>query len=179
MSKTQFDGQMDFLNLLSEYTDDQGATVRVKDPQVRKAKPKLVFEDLDQLSFEDLETEDTKAAAELSEAKADEPKAEPTVTEPEPVKEVKKKREPKTAPKADKPAGDLLFTDCERCWCHDCKHNSRLKGVPREMCGRMMPCPSCDDCVAENHASICEIGNAKEGCMTRAIEEGLVVTEDF
>ena len=177
MSKTQFDGQMDFLNLLSEYTDDQGATVRVKDPSVRKAKPKLVFEDLDQLSFEDLSTDEPESS-EVTKAELKKAPLEVTKTEPA-AKEVKKKREPKAAPKSDIPAGDLLFTECERCWCHDCKHNSRLKAVPREMCGRMMPCPSCDDCVAENHASICEIGNAKEGCMTRAVEEGLVVTEDF
>jgi hypothetical protein len=28
-------------------------------------------------------------------------------------------------------------------------------------------------------ATICEIGNAKEGCMTRAIEEGVFVPEEM
>jgi hypothetical protein len=176
MSKTQFDGQMDFLNLLNEYTDDQGATVRVSDPKVRKAKPKLVFEDLDQITFEDLSAEETVVSEHVTEATKEEPKPEPE-RKPKP----KRKPEPKPEPEhnSEPPLGEFLFKDCKRCWCHDCKHNSRLKGVPREMCGRMMPCPSCDDCIAENHASICEIGNAKEGCMTRAIEEGLVVTEEF
>ncbi|MBO7356929.1 MAG: hypothetical protein J6U37_00185, partial [Lachnospiraceae bacterium] len=112
MSKTQFDGQMDFLNLLSEYTDDQGATVRVKDPSVRKAKPKLVFEDLDQLSFEDLSTDEPESS-EVTKAELKKAPLEVTKTEPA-AKEVKKKREPKAVPKSDIPAGDLLFTECER-----------------------------------------------------------------
>ena len=88
MSKTQFDGQMDFLNLLSEYTDDQGATVRVKDPSVRKAKPKLVFEDLDQLSFEDLSTDEPESS-EVTKAELKKAPLEVTKTEPA-AKEVKK-----------------------------------------------------------------------------------------
>lgn len=74
---------------------------------------------------------------------------------------------------------EKLFKQCNRCWCFDCKHNSKNEAVPREMCGTRMACPACDGCIAEDCATICEIGNAKEGCMTRAIEEGIVVQEEF
>lgn len=75
-------------------------------------------------------------------------------------------------------AKEVLFKQCKRCWCFDCKHNSRNEGVPREMCGTMIPCPACDGCVQEDMATICEIGNAKEGCGLRAREEGIVVDEE-
>lgn len=71
-----------------------------------------------------------------------------------------------------------LWPECKKCWCHDCKHNSRGEGVPREMCGAMIACPACDLCVNEDKATICEIGNATEGCKLRAIEDGLVEVEE-
>ena len=72
---------------------------------------------------------------------------------------------------------EASFTECSECWCRDCRHNSRGSAVPREMCGKEMPCPACDDCIAEKCATVCRIGSAKEGCMTRALEEGIVVPE--
>ena len=71
------------------------------------------------------------------------------------------------------------FAECEKCWCRDCKHNSRNEGVPRNLCGTMMACPACAGCIEEDNPTICEIGNAKEGCMTRALEEGIVVKEEY
>ena len=70
-----------------------------------------------------------------------------------------------------------FFPECVDCWCRDCRHNSKGEAVPREMCGKQMPCPACDSCLAEGHASICLIGSAKEGCMTRAVMEGIFVPE--
>lgn len=72
-----------------------------------------------------------------------------------------------------------LFEACSKCWCRDCKHNSRNEGVPRDICGTMMACPCCDGCVAEDNPTVCEIGNATEGCKTRAIEEGILEIEVF
>lgn len=74
-------------------------------------------------------------------------------------------------------AVESLFPECSDCWCRDCRHNSRGEAVPREMCGKEMPCPACDGCVADGHAGICIIGSAKEGCMTRAVEEGIYKPE--
>lgn len=71
-----------------------------------------------------------------------------------------------------------IYKECGSCWCRDCRHNSRGEAVPREMCGKEMPCPACDDCIAEEHATVCVIGSAKEGCMTRAIMEGIYVPEE-
>ena len=75
-------------------------------------------------------------------------------------------------------ADGLLYDSCVRCWCSDCKHNARNEGKPRDMCGVMMPCPACDGCVSQGYAEICEIGSAKEGCMTRALEEG-IYSDDY
>ncbi len=91
---------------------------------------------------------------------------------------------PKPEAKADDPdrkknirstKKQALFKECVSCWCSDCRHNSRNEGIPREMCGKSMACPACDMCVSEGKATVCIIGNAKEGCMTRASEEGIYV----
>ena len=195
------EGQMDFLGLISEYTDDQGATVRIREPSRKRVKPSPPPE------FEQITLELTPAAPEPKaevkpEPKAEMPKAEvkeapkavqkPAPPEPKEEPKPEPKAEPKPVPKpAPKPApkpvekakpeakvGEMLFKQCKSCWCFDCKHNKRNDGVPRDFGGMSMPCPACDGCVAEDMATICEIGNAKEGCMTRALEEGIVVQEE-
>ena len=111
-----------------------------------------------------------------------EPKTEP---KPEPKEKSKPAAKPVPEPekepekKPEKKSGEILFKQCKKCWCFDCKHNSRNEGVPREMCGVTIPCPACDGCVQEDQATICEIGNAKEGCRFRAMEEGILVTEEM
>jgi len=187
MSAKITEGQMDFLGLLNEYTDDQGATVRVHEakaaPKPKKPKseePKqleLVFEDLD----EEFEAEERKKQAELEKRLAEEERL---------IAEAKKKAEEAkaeevTVPEPSKPKqsgnsgnSEQLFKQCTKCWCFDCKHNARNEGVPREMCGVSMPCPACKSCEAEDCATICEIGNAEEGCRFRAIEEGIFKEED-
>lgn len=178
----KLEGQMDFLGLISEYTDDQGATVRVKAPgeAPRKEtaagavkKPKNSFDRstlAGQLKLEFIDL-DAEFEAEQNLAANDEAEQNHTANvEAETVEEVMAGIEPVTSTLA----GDLLFKQCKRCWCRDCKHNSRNKGVPREMCGAMIPCPACDSCIAEDMATICEIGNAEEGCMFRAVEDGYV-----
>lgn len=194
MSTKITEGQMDFLGLLSEYTDDQGATVRVheaKAPKKPKNTPKkdepkqlsIVFEDLD----EEFEAEERKKQAELekrlreeerliaeAKKKAEEAKVEAISEEPK----APKKPEAKPSKSGSKGNGEQLFKQCNKCWCFDCKHNARNEGVPREMCGVSMPCPACKSCEAEDFATICEIGNAKEGCKFRAIEEGIFKEEE-
>lgn len=99
-----------------------------------------------------------------------------SVEEPKPIQKPKK---PVAPAKVAKSGGRVeLFERCSECWCSDCKHNSRNEGKPREMCGTMMPCPACETCIEEGHAEICEIGSYKEGCRTRAIEEGIFVEEE-
>lgn len=66
------------------------------------------------------------------------------------------------------------FTECNRCWCRDCRHNSVNEGVPRDICGSMQACPACDMCLQAGVAEICVIGSAKEGCSVRAAEEGIL-----
>ena len=149
------DGQMDFFGLLSEYTDDQGATVRVREP-----KRKVVSREPDR-DFVQLTIDFGK--------KAESEKPEPIKEEP---KEVKTE---KSEPVKEEP--NQLFKDCSRCWCHDCKHNLYNEAVPRELAGRMIPCPACKTCEEEGNASLCEIGNAKEGCRLRALEEGIIIPE--
>ncbi len=92
------------------------------------------------------------------------------------VEKTATKEMPKAAP--TKVTLEQLFKQCKKCWCFDCKHNSRNEGVPRDLCGNMMPCPACKGCIDEDMATVCEIGNAKEGCRLRATEEGLVSTEE-
>ena len=50
MSGKDLDGQLDFLGLISEYTDDQGAHVKVREPGVRRIKP-IPPPEPEQLSF--------------------------------------------------------------------------------------------------------------------------------
>ena len=180
MNFRDMDGQLDFLGLISEYTDDQGAKVKVREPGVKRSRPipppepeqmKLDFTVKDAV----VEIEEPKPAPKEKPAPA--PKPAPAVKpieEPKPVKSLLKNKESKA--QSEKPA-EMLFKACDRCWCRDCKHNSRNEGVPRDICGTMMACPACKGCIEEDSPTICEIGNAKEGCMTRATEEGLVVAE--
>ena len=152
MSYTDMDGQLDFLGLISEYTDDQGAHVKVRNPGVKRSKP------IPPPAPEQFE---------LDFSVKEEPKAKETVR-------------PKPIPKAktsEGGSGVMNFKQCSKCWCSDCKHNALGKAVPRDICGISMPCPACQSCIEEDTPTICEIGNAKEGCMTRALEEGLVVPE--
>ena len=214
MSAKITEGQMDFLGLLNEYTDDQGATVRVHDAKaapkpVKKPKseePKqleLIFEDLD----EEFEEEERKKQAELEKRLAEEERliaeAKKKAEEEKKALEAKKAEEARLAEEAKKAEevkaaepevkeqpvvpkksgnggkAEQLFKQCTKCWCFDCKHNARNEGVPREMCGVSMPCPACKSCESEDAPTICEIGNAKEGCKFRAIEEGIFKEEDY
>lgn len=258
MAADKLEGQMDFLGLISEYTDAQGATVRVKSPAARKPRKerasepqqiKLDFLDLDAEYEQEMaakadsdkvaeaEATDVEDVAEAEVLKVETPNveapkpetskpklvkarlpkvttddqtdaepvvAETAVTEPgvtEPNEQVEAPQAPSSvdeilrpqpaqslelpqepAPKARRKASDksseLLFKQCKRCWCYDCKHNSRNEAVPREMCGAMIACPACNSCIIEEMATVCEIGNAEEGCKFRAIEEGIFVVEE-
>lgn len=207
MSKNKYEGQMDFLGLLNEYTDSQGATVRVREPAgvklkpVEKASSKFTVREAEpeqlMLNLEDF-------AAVKTEEPPKEKKETPVKVEPEPVKVAEKPAEKpiekpveKIADKpvenpAEKPvtkpaektascgagSAEILFKQCKKCWCFDCKHNSRNEGVPRDICGTQMPCPACESCISEDQATICEIGNAKEGCRLRAQEEGILIPEE-
>ena len=198
---------MDFLGLLNEYTDSQGATVRVREPAgvklkpVEKASSKFTVREAEpeqlMLNLEDF-------AAVKTEEPPKEKKETPVKVEPEPVKVAEKPAEKpiekpveKIADKpvenpAEKPvtkpaektascgagSAEILFKQCKKCWCFDCKHNSRNEGVPRDICGTQMPCPACESCISEDQATICEIGNAKEGCRLRAQEEGILIPEE-
>lgn len=203
MSNKPYEGQMDFLGLLSEYTDSQGAKVRVREPGKTSVKPRVKEPEPEQLKIEfidlDEEFEKEMEALKKTEPKVEkkaEPKPEPKPeTKPEPKAEPKSEPKPnaKSKPaakpvpepekepekKPEKKSDEILFKQCKKCWCFDCKHNSRNEGVPREMCGATIPCPACDGCVQEDQATICEIGNAKEGCRFRAMEEGILVTEEM
>ncbi len=203
------DGQMDFFGLLSEYTDDQGATVRVREPK-RKVVSREPDRDFVQLTIdfgkkaEPEKAEPTKEEPKEVEPEKSEPvkpesvkkvpekiepekieivKEEPKKVEPEPAKEepsklkVKKSELAKLDMENDTDERKQLFKDCSRCWCHDCKHNLYNEAVPRELAGRMIPCPACKTCEEEGNASLCEIGNAKEGCRLRALEEGIIIPE--
>ena len=195
MSKKVYEGQMDFLGLLNEYTDSQGATVRVREPgntklkpvekaaskfSVREAEPeqlKINFEEPVEVKAEPVK-EEPKPEPKPEPVKKEEPKPEPKLEpKPEPVKPEPKPEPVKAEPKAEGPK-DILFKQCKKCWCFDCKHNSRNEGVARDICGTMMPCPACESCISEDQATICEIGNAKEGCKLRAQEEGILIPEE-
>lgn len=207
MSKNKYEGQMDFLGLLNEYTDSQGATVRVREPAGVKLKP--VEKTSSKFTVREAEPEQLMLNLEdFVAVKTEEPPKEkketPVKVEPEPVKAAEKPAEKpiekpveKTAEKpvekpAEKPvtkpaektasggagSAEILFKQCKKCWCFDCKHNSRNEGVPRDICGTQMPCPACESCISEDQATICEIGNAKEGCRLRAQEEGILIPEE-
>lgn len=244
------EGQLDFLGLINEYKDSQGAVIRVKEPGKAPKKPnvdsmgatvksvegeqlKLDLEAIKPpVTHTEVKTIDTgKPDIVIREVREPETfvKAEPVkkpeiIGSQEQVKkaEITEKSQPVNVPekiekhetvkkteitekskplktetvrttelptkerksdtrevKEAKETKEILFKQCKRCWCFDCKHNSRNEAVPREMCGSMMPCPACDGCVAEDQATICEIGNAKEGCKLRATEEGIYTEENF
>lgn len=189
MNYKDMEGQLDFLGLLNEYTDEQGATVRVREPGFKRSRPTPPPEP-EQLSF-DLQVaveEKPEPVKEKKPVKQPEPlkeaesvKEEEPVKDEEPVKRAKSAKETKPIPKAKEETHgeEPLFKQCKKCWCYDCKHNARNEAIPREMCGMMMPCPACKSCEDEGMATVCEIGNAKEGCKTRAIEEGLYVEGDY
>lgn len=234
MSKKVYEGQLDFLGLLNEYTDSQGATVRVREPGNSRLKP--VDKSASKVKVSEAEPEQLKldfgAVAEPEPVKVEEVKVEPVkeIVKTEPVKTEEVKPQPpaeekpasksekvkkaKSAPKAAEPveeevkaetvkeetkpetvaevpkpepaapastgggSKEILFKQCKKCWCFDCKHNSRNEGVPRDICGTSMPCPACESCISEDQATICEIGNAKEGCKLRAQEEGILIEEE-
>ena len=232
MSKKVYEGQLDFLGLLNEYTDSQGATVRVREPGNSRLKPvdksaskvkvseaepeqlKLDFGTVTEpepVKVEKVKVEPVKEIVKTEPVKAEEVKPQPPAEEKpasksekvkkakpapkaaEPVKEEVKaetvKEETKPEPVKTKPepvapvssgggSKEILFKQCKKCWCFDCKHNSRNEGVPRDICGTSMPCPACESCISEDQATICEIGNAKEGCKLRAQEEGILIEEE-
>lgn len=165
MSGDNLEGQISFLGLLEGYTDKLEEVKKPAPPKrVKPVLPKAPEQF--KLEFIDLDAEAEAEHLEVSAPKREE----------EPVKDEVPTRKEK-ASKA-KSTGIDLYKDCAKCWCHDCKHNSRGEGVPREMCGAKIPCPACDGCVEEGKASICEIGNPTEGCKLRAIEEGIVEIEE-
>lgn len=88
----------------------------------------------------------------------------------EKIKEIEQKEQPKQHMSV------TSFSECRSCWCRDCKHNVRTEAVPRDLCGKMLPCPACEGCFSEGKAEICEIGSAKNGCHTRALEEGIPIS---
>ena len=66
-----------------------------------------------------------------------------------------------------------FFKQCNNCWCSDCKHNENLDAVPRDFSGIKKACPSCNFCLQDKKAEICEIGSYDNGCKLRASEEGI------
>ena len=67
-----------------------------------------------------------------------------------------------------------FFDQCQNCWCSDCKHNEKLDAVPRDFSGIKKACPSCNFCLKDKKAEICEIGSYDNGCKLRASEEGIM-----
>jgi hypothetical protein len=67
-----------------------------------------------------------------------------------------------------------LYQECTDCWCSTCRHNAKGKAVSRDFAGEKKPCPSCDFCVRQKKAEICEIGSYENGCKLRAKEEGII-----
>ena len=66
-----------------------------------------------------------------------------------------------------------FFKQCDECWCSDCKHNEKLNALPRDFAGVKKACPSCDFCLKDIKAEICEIGSYDNGCKLRYTEEEL------
>lgn len=163
------EGQLNFFDLISEYTDEQGAHVRVRKPARGKTRP---VEESAEITIKD-----------AAPKKARTPQTTPEVVTQEPIvastPEIEKKPDKLEKPAKAEHNSEMLFKQCKKCWCFDCKHNSRNEGVPREMCGNMIPCPACKGCMDEDQATICEIGNAKEGCRLRAVEEGILIPESM
>lgn len=67
-----------------------------------------------------------------------------------------------------------LYKECSNCWCSTCRHNEKGQAVPRDFAGEKKPCPSCDFCIKQKKAEICEIGSYENGCKLRAEEEGII-----
>lgn len=67
-----------------------------------------------------------------------------------------------------------FFPECSVCWCSTCKHNAESRAVPRDFAGEKKPCPSCEFCINQKKAEICEVGSYENGCKLRAEEEGLL-----
>lgn len=68
-----------------------------------------------------------------------------------------------------------FYQECTLCWCSTCRHNEKGQAVPRDFAGEKKPCPSCDFCIKQKKAEICEIGSYENGCKLRAEEEGIVL----
>lgn len=68
-----------------------------------------------------------------------------------------------------------FFRECNLCWCSTCRHNEKGQAVPRDFAGNKKPCPSCDFCIKQKKAEICEIGSYENGCKLRAEEEGILI----
>ena len=71
------------------------------------------------------------------------------------------------------PSSVSFFIQCDNCWCSDCRHNEKLDAEPRDFSGVKKACPSCDFCLQDKKAEICEIGSYDNGCKLRALEEGV------
>lgn len=190
MSTKITEGQMDFFGLLNEYTDETGATVRVKDLTKDKKKPKPEEKPVSEkepemeqltLDFSDIEVDYNKLKVDLfvedldAEFEKEKEEASKPVTEcvAKPVTECAAK------PISERATRVELFKGCKKCWCADCKHNEQLEGVPRDFGGMSMACTPCDDCEKEGLANTCPIGDYKEGCKLRAKEEGVFIEESM
>ncbi len=69
----------------------------------------------------------------------------------------------------------ILYKECSLCWCSTCRHNEKGQALPRNFAGEKKPCPSCDFCMKQKRAEICEIGSYENGCKLRAEEEGIMI----
>lgn len=69
---------------------------------------------------------------------------------------------------------DILFKECDLCWCKDCRHNEKNEGIERDFGGIKKPCFPCSFCIENKNPEICEIGSAKNGCKLRAEEENII-----
>ena len=93
-------------------------------------------------------------------------------------KEAKKQKTPKQSKEQKEGQKSALssvsfFNQCHKCWCSDCRHNEKLDAVPRDFSGVKKACPSCDFCLQDKKAEVCEIGSYDNGCKLRASEEGI------
>lgn len=68
-----------------------------------------------------------------------------------------------------------IYKECVACWCSTCRHNEKGGAVPRDFAGEKKPCPSCDFCIRQEKAEVCEIGSYENGCKLRAEEEGILL----
>ena len=92
--------------------------------------------------------------------------------EQKPVEEQREEKKPKEGQESAL-SSVSFFKQCKNCWCSDCKHNEKLDAVPRDFSGVKKACPSCDFCLQDKKAEICEIGSYDNGCKLRASEEGM------